>query len=91
MDSSRYTHRINSFYAQFISDNNYHVLGILYEVKKGLCWDHVCPRSVHMYVCDPISGTQLCYIFITFHKEILYKKFSREHKFCENCIVTVTL
>lgn len=34
MDSSRCTHRINSFYAPFISDNNYHFLRILYEGKK---------------------------------------------------------
>jgi len=61
----RYVHRTNSFYAQFISDNNFHFLGILYELKKDLYWD----QSVHMYVCNPISGTQSCYIFITFHKE----------------------
>jgi len=68
MDSSDTYTEINSFCAQFISDNNFHFLNILYELKKDLCWDHVCPCSVHMYICDPMSGTQSCYIFITFHK-----------------------
>jgi hypothetical protein len=77
MDSSRYKHRINSFYALFISDNNYHFLGILYEVKNAYVEIMSVPvPSVHTFV---IQYLELNHVTFSLHStEKLFRKSCQE-------------
>ena len=54
------------------------LIGILCEVSNTLYGDHICP-----FVCDLLSATKPCHIFIKFSIRILHQKLSNKLELCE--------